>query len=88
MGHPVYVRLTLCTAPPPPVYQRGGGGRTPATSVCIFFLVQVNVVVKEKLEAKQGEEGAYLKGPQGLLPKMAYTGRLRPKGYLFQASGI
>ena len=48
----------------------------------------MNVVVKEKLEAKQEEQGAYLKGPQGLLPKMAYTGRLRPKGYLFQASGI
>ena len=26
--------------------------------------------------------------PGGVLPIMAYTGRLRPKGYLFQASGI
>ena len=27
--------------------------------------------------------------PEGVLPKKAYTGRLRPKGgYLFQASGI
>ena len=25
---------------------------------------------------------------RGVLPIMAYTGRLRPKGYLFQASGI
>ena len=48
----------------------------------------MNVVAKETLEAEQQEEGAYLKGAQGILSRMAYTGRLRPKGYLFQASGI
>ena len=48
----------------------------------------MNVVVKETLEAKQEEEGAYLKGAQGVRPKMAYSGRLRPKGYPFQALGI
>ena len=44
----------------------------------------MNVVVKEKLEAKQEEEGAYLKEPQAVLPKMAYSGRLRPKGTFFR----
>ena len=28
------------------------------------------------------------RGGGGVLPITAYTGRLRPKGYLFQASGI
>ena len=27
-------------------------------------------------------------GGGGVLPTMPFTGRLRPKGYLFQASGI
>ena len=34
----------------------------------------MNVVAKETLEAEQQEEGAYLKGAQGVLPIMAYKG--------------
>ena len=46
------------------------------------------MVAKETLEAEQQEEGAYLKGAQGVLPRMTYTGRLRAKGYPFQASSM
>ena len=48
----------------------------------------MNVVVKEKLETKQQEEGTYLKGAQGYSIEWPIRGGSARKGYLFKASGI
>ena len=80
--------------PPPhlplPLFFWGEGTAVHRLRPFVFFFSCYRRILwaKEKLEAKQQEEGAYLKGAQGILPRMACTRRLSPKGYPFQASGM